>query len=216
MKNIVYLTGLLISFVLVSTTLWLLNSNKTYSYSGYSNYQFSIQKMKSDITNVVTGNEEELTNTTEIEDLKLVSNDVESINEDNLIENIENKSGNQIAEQSTEPNIPKLPAPGEFVEGEYPYYLKLNRTHNVINVYVKDENGEYTIPYKAIICCTGTATPKAGAKHQITTYRKEWNGLRGGVYGQYAVQIVGNILFHSVPYTKKNKSALEYWKYDKM
>lgn len=97
-----------------------------------------------------------------------------------------------------------------------PYYLKVNRTQNVVNVYTKDNNGEYTSPYKVMVCSTGTATPKAGAKHKITTYRREWNGLKGGVYGQYATQIVGNILFHSVPYTAKNKGSLEYWEYDKL
>jgi hypothetical protein len=67
-----------------------------------------------------------------------------------------------------------------------------------------------------MVCSTGTSTPRAGEKYAITTYRKTWNGLKGNVYGQYAVQIVGNILFHSVPYTAKNNSYLEYWEYDKL
>ena len=46
--------------------------------------------------------------------------------------------------------------------------------------------------------------------------RFKWRGLQGDVYGQYASQIVGNILFHSVPYTKQDKSALEWWEYDKL
>lgn len=37
------------------------------------------------------------------------------------------------------------------------------------------------------------------------------------MYGQYATQITGNILFHSVPYTRKyDNSSLEYWEYDKL
>lgn len=45
----------------------------------------------------------------------------------------------------------------------------------------------------------------------------EWKGLFGDVFGQYATQITGNILFHSVPYTEKgNKASLEYWEYDKL
>ena len=97
-----------------------------------------------------------------------------------------------------------------------PYYIKINRTQNVVNVYTKDASGDYTVPFKAMVCSTGTSTPKAGTKYKITSYRREWNGLKGGVYGQYAVQIVGNILFHSVPYTAKDKSTLEYWEYDKL
>ncbi len=97
-----------------------------------------------------------------------------------------------------------------------PYYIKVNRTQNVVNIYTVDENGEYTIPYKVMLCSTGTSTPKAGKKYKITTYRTTWNKLKGNVYGQYAVQITGNILFHSVPYTAKNNYTLEYWEYDKL
>ena len=97
-----------------------------------------------------------------------------------------------------------------------PYYIKINRTQNVVNIYQKGSGDEYDQIYKAMVCSIGTATPKAGSKYKVTTYRRLWNGLKGGVYGQYAVQIVGNILFHSVPYTSKTNSSLEYWEYDKL
>lgn len=96
------------------------------------------------------------------------------------------------------------------------YYIKVNNTQNVVTIYKKDANGEYTIPYKAMVCSTGDATPAAGKMYKITTYKKRWNGLQGDVYGQYATQIIGNILFHSVPYTAKDNSTLEYWEYDKL
>lgn len=96
------------------------------------------------------------------------------------------------------------------------YYIKVNNLQNVVTIYKKDSNGNYTVPYKAMICSTGTATPAAGKMYKITTYKKRWNGLQGNVYGQYATQIIGNILFHSVPYTSKNNSSLEYWEYDKL
>ncbi len=107
-------------------------------------------------------------------------------------------------------------APEAPVTTAIPYYIKVNRTQNVVNVYTVDENGEYTMPYKVMLCSTGTSTPKAGKKYKITSYRTLWNKLKGNVYGQYAVQITGNILFHSVPYTAKNNSSLEYWEYDKL
>lgn len=47
--------------------------------------------------------------------------------------------------------------------------------------------------------------------------RWEWLGLQGDVYGNYATQITGNILFHSVPYLRKyDPASLEYWEYDKL
>lgn len=44
-----------------------------------------------------------------------------------------------------------------------------------------------------------------------------WVDLFGNVYGQYSTQIVGDILFHSVPYSRKyDKSSLIYSYYDKL
>lgn len=100
-------------------------------------------------------------------------------------------------------------------ETEFPYYIKINRRQNCITVYTSDENGEYTVPYKAMICSTGlyNATPR-GTFHLSTKYL--WRELYGKVYGQYATRITGGVLFHSVPYYKKSKSALCTEKYNKL
>ena len=96
-----------------------------------------------------------------------------------------------------------------------PYYIKVNYGAQVVIIYTQDENGEYTIPYKAMVCSTGVATPTSGV-YSIPA-RWEWLGLQGDVYGHYSTQIKGNILFHSVPYLAKgDKSSLEYWEYDKL
>ena len=97
-----------------------------------------------------------------------------------------------------------------------PYYIKINNSQNVVTIYAKDAEEKYTIPYKAMVCSVGTDTPDAGKSYKITSYKRRWNALQGNVYGQYATQIIGNILFHSVPYTSKSNSALEYWEYDKL
>ena len=100
-------------------------------------------------------------------------------------------------------------------EAEFPYCIKVNRRQNCITVYTLDENGEYTVPYKAMICSTGlyNATPR-GTFHLSTKYL--WRELYGKVYGQYATRITGGVLFHSVPYYKKSKSALCTEKYNKL
>ena len=100
-------------------------------------------------------------------------------------------------------------------EAEFPYYIKVNRRQNCITVYTSDENGEYTVPYKAMICSTGlyNATPRV-TFHLSTKYL--WRELYGKVYGQYATRITGGVLFHSVPYYKKSKSALCTEKYNKL
>ena len=104
--------------------------------------------------------------------------------------------------------------------GTNAYYIKVNKQANTVTIYTKDSDGNYTIPIKAMVCSTGTFTPSC-SKYPKTTYstsgsRKRWNYLQGNVYGQYATHIVGNILFHSVPYEKADPSSLEYWEYDKL
>lgn len=94
------------------------------------------------------------------------------------------------------------------------YYLKVNCKEQNVIIYAMDENGAYTIPVKKMICSTGKSTPTQGVFNISDRY--EWRYLVGNVYGQYATRITGQILFHSVPYTKKDKSSLEYWEYDKL
>lgn len=94
------------------------------------------------------------------------------------------------------------------------YYIKVNCKDQNVVVYVADEDGQYTIPIKKMICSTGKSTPTQGVYGVSDRY--EWRYLVGNVYGQYATRITGQILFHSVPYTKKDKSSLEYWEYDKL
>lgn len=95
------------------------------------------------------------------------------------------------------------------------YYIKVNYGANVVTIYTNDENGDFSIPVKAMVCSTGRATPKSGT-YKVQS-RWEWLGLIGNVYGHYSTQIVGNILFHSVPYLQKyNPASLEYWEYDKL
>lgn len=94
------------------------------------------------------------------------------------------------------------------------YYIKVNLEAQVVTIYSKDLDGNYTVPVKAMICSTGTYTPKSGV--YTIPGRWQWGLMQGNVYGQYVTKITGNILFHSVPYTKQNPSTLEYWEYDKL
>ena len=79
------------------------------------------------------------------------------------------------------------------------YYITVNVQANTVTVYTLDDEGYYSIPYKAMVCSTGPATPTSGVYGLGEQHR--WHYLFGDVYGQYTTQITGNILFHSVPYT---------------
>ena len=94
-----------------------------------------------------------------------------------------------------------------------PYAIEILKNYNVVIVYGKDENGEYTMPAKVFTCSAGPTTPRGtwsvGSK-------QPWSSLFGGVYGQYVVGIVGDILFHSVPYKHKSKDSLKTEEYNKL
>ena len=94
------------------------------------------------------------------------------------------------------------------------YYIKVNYGAQVVNIYTYDEKGKYTVPVKAFVCSTGIETPTSGV-YKIPAKIK-WCYMYGNVYAQYCTQIVGDILFHSVPYLKRSNDTLEYWAYDKL
>lgn len=92
-----------------------------------------------------------------------------------------------------------------------PYYIRINRALNTVTVYALN-GGEY-VPYTAFICSTGPATPLG----TYTTFNKSrWRLLYGPCYGQYVTDIVGDILFHSVPYYTMYEGDLEYYEYNKL
>ena len=97
---------------------------------------------------------------------------------------------------------------GEVVEPEeHPYYIKVNRSQNCITIYEKDENGEYTIPVRAMICSVGTGRRTPLGVFKISNQYR-WHALYMNSYGQYYSRIAEHILLHSIPYSKKSPSAL--------
>ena len=122
----------------------------------------------------------------------------------------------EVKEEYTEPEKPEQnEESNQSYISDKKYYIKVNNESNIVTVFTKNSEGQYTVPVKAMICSTGTATPASGT-YDIKL-RWEWLALFGNVYGHYSTQIVGNILFHSVPYLEKgNPASLEYWEYDKL
>ncbi len=109
------------------------------------------------------------------------------------------------------PTQERTPAEGIWSEetGWTRFCVAVNRLMDCVTVFEKDEDGRYTVPVRSMICSTGEDTPLGVYE---TGDRVEWLSLFGDVYGQYATVIVGNILFHSVPYSEPRKDALR-WDY---
>lgn len=139
--------------------------------------------------------------------------------EEQISSEIANSMTNELNEEEAkaenEEEFEKLKKENKISSAADKYYIKVNYGAQVVTVYTKDSNGKYTKPVKAMICSTGTYTPKSGTYR--TLGKGNWWPLMGGVYGQYSTWICGDILFHSVPYLKKgDKSSLEYWAYDQL
>lgn len=101
-------------------------------------------------------------------------------------------------------------------DDKLPYLIKVNRAQNCITIYKKDKNGEYTVPYKAMVCSTGKNVGDTPLGDFTTLRSYEWLLMVDGSYGQFAYRFYGSILFHSVPYFSKDKSDLEYKQFNKL
>ena len=155
--------------------------------------------------------------TTQAEILSQEEAQEEVSGEEITMEELEEQANEQAVEgqQAEEPEEPENMNTQTKHSNGKPYYIKVNYGAQVVTIYGLDSAGNYTVPVKAMVCSTGEYTPTAGV-YKIPA-RWEWLGLQGNVYGHYATQIKGNILFHSVPYLEKyNPASLEYWEYDKL
>ena len=192
------------------------------------------------ITNIVISN---LTSTTNANDVNATGNSVvgnDVVNEvENVIENntVANETANEVVENTTNTTNTTSTSntSGDYKEkmlskySSSPYYIKINKKCNVVTIYKKDSEGKYTVPFKAMLCSTGTYTPPnnlKGSTYSKSIYAKEdwyrrWGTLQGhngyaNVYGQYASGIVDNVLFHSVTYTSKSPDSLEWEEFNKL
>lgn len=119
----------------------------------------------------------------------------------------------QDEEEEKEPTEDEIEEGKNNISSNAKYYIKVNYQANVVTVYQKKGEDDYT-PIKAMTCSTGAATPKSGV-YSIQG-KWTWGALFGNVWGHYVTKIVGNILFHSVPYLSNDPGTLEYWEYDKL
>lgn len=95
------------------------------------------------------------------------------------------------------------------------YCIKVNKLQNVVTIYKVGDDGNYSVPVKAMVCSVGETGNTPEGIYELGD-RSEWLPLEGDVYGQYATQITGSILFHSVPYFTQDKGNLEVEEYNKL
>ena len=164
------------------------------------------------------------TNANQLGNSNNLENDIEeNLNQNNIEElvnledltSVANKTEEELKKQNEEElkkEEKKQNNTTTTVKKKNKYYIKVNYNAQVVNIYTYDKKGKYTVPVKAFVCSTGTETPTSGV-YKIPA-KIEWCFMFGDVYAHYCTQIVGNILFHSVPYLEKRNDTLEYWAYD--
>lgn len=124
-------------------------------------------------------------------------------------------------------NAPAAPVTHDHKDVEKPdrktdYYIIVYNQNCRVLVLGKDDFGKYNVVVKSFICSVGIggddSTPDGVFK---ISKRYDWRTLFGTepgtyVYGQYTVKFNGNILFHSVPYKRKNKESLKMEEFAKL
>ena len=99
--------------------------------------------------------------------------------------------------------------------GKNPYSIYVNRKMNCVTVYTYDENGEYTVPVRAMVCSCGKNNGTITGSFGIY-FKHEWHPLFDNVYGYYVSGISGDYLFHSVPYYSASPDDLEVEEFNKL
>ncbi len=91
-------------------------------------------------------------------------------------------------------------------------------TNQVVCVYKADENGEYTVLVREMICSSGIEETNRSPRGTFTMgedYKRFAFFVNFNCYAQYWSQIRGSIYFHSVPYSERDDRYLmeeEFWK----
>lgn len=89
-----------------------------------------------------------------------------------------------------------------------PFFIRINKEMNCMTVFVQDETGNFSIPYKVFLCSTGDDTP-IGIFHTPAKYR--WQLMNTGEYCQFCTRLGSglHILMHSVIYESPNPYSLK-------
>ena len=97
-----------------------------------------------------------------------------------------------------------------------PFHIVVDVANQVTSVYGRDENGEYTVPVRQMLCSTGMkATPSdvgdwvLNGRHATWCIFPKW----GNSYARYWTRINSNIAFHSPIFTAVSNSAMKISSY---
>ena len=100
-----------------------------------------------------------------------------------------------------------------------PFHIVVDVANQVTSVYGRDENGEYTVVVRQMLCSTGMkATPSdvgdwvLNGRHATWCIFPKW----GNSYARYWTRINSSIAFHSPIYTSVSNTAMKIGSYNKL
>ncbi len=96
-----------------------------------------------------------------------------------------------------------------------PFHLVVDVKNQVVTVYSRDANGDYTVVVREMICSTGTTkNPSDLGDHVLNGRKARWCYFPTWKdYAQYWTQITSAIAFHSVIYSRVDTMALSLKSY---
>lgn len=98
------------------------------------------------------------------------------------------------------------------------YYIEVDTGNQVVTVYQRDDDGEYTRIVRRFVCTTGKLSGTADSPASPTPTGKWKMGARerfgkfaafNGEYSRYWTQIVGGIYFHSIMFGDRDVTELK-------
>lgn len=97
------------------------------------------------------------------------------------------------------------------------YSITVNRRTNTVTVYTKDQDGQYTVPVRAMICSCGKGGEFTTITGDFSIYFQEpWHPLYDNVYGMFVSGFKDDFLFHSIPYENTTHDSLETAEFNKL
>ena len=99
-----------------------------------------------------------------------------------------------------------------------PYAITVDVENQVTTVYGRDENGEYTVVVRQMLCSTGMkATPSDVGDWVLNGRHAKWcNFPKWGSYARYWTRINASIAFHSVIYYAVDNSCMNVSSYERL
>lgn len=100
-----------------------------------------------------------------------------------------------------------------------PFAITVDVRNQAVTVYTRDENGEYTVPVRQMICSTGTkANPSDVGDWTLNGRKANWCVFPqwGNSYARYWTRINSSIAFHSVIYNAVNVMSMKTSSYKKL